>query len=51
MCLQCEKRSGVVNGVEQSTLQLPSSYNSMKCIVGSTSNSNREDRNSSATKG
>ncbi|XP_023716583.1 serine-rich adhesin for platelets isoform X4 [Cryptotermes secundus] len=49
--IQCEKRSGVVNGVEQSTLQLPSSYNSVKCIVGSTSNSNREDRNSGATKG
>ncbi|PNF24429.1 hypothetical protein B7P43_G09682, partial [Cryptotermes secundus] len=48
--IQCEKRSGVVNGVEQSTLQLPSSYNSVKCIVGSTSNSNREDRNSGATK-
>lgn len=47
--IQCEKR-GVVNGVEQSTLQLPSSYNSVKCIVGSTSNSSREDRNSSATK-
>ncbi|XP_021933600.1 uncharacterized protein LOC110836578 isoform X4 [Zootermopsis nevadensis] len=48
--IQCEKSGGVVNGVEQSPLQLPSSYNSVKCIVGSTSNSNREDRSSSATK-
>jgi hypothetical protein len=51
MCLQCEKSGGVMNGVEQSPLQLPSSYNSVKCIVGSTNNSSREDKNSSAAKG
>ncbi|XP_067014923.2 uncharacterized protein tyf isoform X3 [Anabrus simplex] len=45
--LQCEK-SGVVNGVEQSHLQLSSSYNSVKCFMGSTGSS-RDDRTVSAS--
>ncbi|XP_069691409.1 uncharacterized protein [Periplaneta americana] len=49
--IQCEKSGGVVNGVEQSPLQLPSSYNSVKCIVGSPNNNNRDDRNGNANKG
>ncbi|XP_069691413.1 uncharacterized protein [Periplaneta americana] len=48
--IQCEKSGGVVNGVEQSPLQLPSSYNSVKCIVGSPNNNNRDDRNGNANK-
>ncbi|KAJ9578388.1 hypothetical protein L9F63_005394, partial [Diploptera punctata] len=47
----CEKSGGVVNGVEQTPLQLPSSYNSVKCIMGTTNSSNRDDRNSNISKG
>ena len=40
-----------MNGVEQTPLQLPSSYNSVKSIVGSTNNNSRDDRNSNISKG